>query len=115
MTTQRELGQAFEAGATEGRASNLAIQECAGGYALVDVRGPAVLAYRFPGTHRIVSFDGWYGFSTTTSCMMTKAGVGPQARRDDDRIDRADVHVHKDPTPSEVDDILEGLDVSTPQ
>lgn len=87
--SQDNLARSFENGATSGRASSVEIRDIEGGHALVDTRGKgAVLAYRYPSGH-IVAFEGWYGFSPSTSCMMTKMGLSYVTRHDEDRVYRA--------------------------
>lgn len=89
MLSQDALGRAFENGAQSGRASSVEIRSLGGGHALVDTRGEgAVYAYRYPSGH-IVAFEGWYGYSPSTSSMMTLLGVSPTCRHEDDRVYRA--------------------------
>lgn len=89
MVSQRTLARSFENGATSGAASSVRIEEHDGGYALVDTRGKgAVYAFRYPSGH-IVAFEGWYGYSPSTSSIMTKMGLSHVARHDDDRAYRA--------------------------
>jgi len=84
MMAQEELARAFENGATSGCASSVEVRELAGGYALVDTRGKgAVYAYRYP-SGQVVAFEGWYGYSPSTSCMLTKMGLSPTCRHEDD-------------------------------
>jgi hypothetical protein len=98
MMSQDNLGRSFENGATSGRASNVEIREAEGGYALVDTRGKgAVLAYRYPSGH-IVAFEGWYGYTVSTSCMMTKLGLSVTCRHDEDRVYRANATAADAPT-----------------
>lgn len=89
MVSQENLARSFENGATHGKASNVEIREIEGGHALVDTRGRgAVLAFRYPSGH-VVAFEGWYGYSISTSCMMTKMGLSPTCRHVEDRVYRA--------------------------
>jgi hypothetical protein len=108
MTSQANLARSFENGATTGKASSVEIREfepsdsdgsqsadsktpreIEGGHAIVDTRGKgAVLAYRYP-SGKVVAFEGWYGYSPSTSCMMTKMGLSPACRHEDGRHYRA--------------------------
>jgi hypothetical protein len=89
MQSQANLARAFENGATRGRASSVEVRECEGGHALVDTRGKgAVYAYRYPSGH-VVAFEGWYGYSPSTSCALTKMGLSYVCRHDEDRDYRA--------------------------
>lgn len=89
MMAQAELARAFENGATRGRASSVEVRECEGDHALVDTRGKgAVYAYRYPSGH-VVAFEGWYGYSPSTSCALTKMGLSYVCRHDEDRDYRA--------------------------
>lgn len=83
MTTQRELGDLFHRGATNGKASNVEIQTPDGGNTTRLVGyGWAVYAIRFKDTGKVVSF-GWRGYSMSTSCQLTKLG----AEQSDEQID----------------------------
>lgn len=85
MTSQGQLAAAFARGETDGDASSIEIRETEGGHAIVDTRGrEAVLAFRYP-SGGVVAFEGWYGHSPSTSSMLTKMGLSPTARHDDDR------------------------------
>jgi hypothetical protein len=98
MMSQRDLARAFENGATGGRASNVEIRAPADGHALVDTRGRgAVLAYRYP-SGEIVAFEGWYGYSVSTSVMLTKMGLSYVCRHDDDCVYRANASSADAPT-----------------
>lgn len=98
MMSQANLARSFENGATSGRASSVEIREVEGGHALVDTRGKgAVLAFRYPSGH-VVAFEGWYGHSVSTSCMMTKMGLSHKCRHDDDRVYRANATSADAPT-----------------
>lgn len=90
MASQRDLARSFENGATSGKASSIEICEIEGGHAIVDTRGKgAVYAYRYP-SGQVVAFEGWYGYSPSTSSMLTKMGLSPTCRHDEDRVHRAD-------------------------
>ena len=73
MTSQRELARQFYAGAQDGSGSNVAIQQLAGGTAIVGY-GHAVYAYRYPSGN-IVYFHGWQGRSTATNSQLGKMGL----------------------------------------
>jgi len=89
MASQANLARSFENGATSGKASSVEIREIEGGHAIVDTRGKgAVLAYRYP-SGQVVAFEGWYDYSPSTSCMMTKMGLSPACRHESDRHYRA--------------------------
>lgn len=110
MVSQETLARSFENGATNGAASSVEIREIAGGHALVDTRGKgAVYAFRYP-SGQVVAFEGWYGYSPSTSCMMTKMGVSPTCRHDEDRVYRANTTAADAPTTSTLDDWLDEHD-----
>lgn len=67
---QSELAEAFFNGAANGEASNVQLQQLAGGTALVGY-GHAVYAFRYPSGH-VVYFHGWQGYSTATNSQLGK-------------------------------------------
>lgn len=69
---QRELARDFFAGEASGSASNVEIQQLAGGTALVGY-GHAVYAYRYYTGH-VVYFHGWQGYSIATNSQLGKMG-----------------------------------------
>lgn len=77
----RELGERFREGDRRGWIStkNLKIHEIDGGATALMSYG-AVIALRDPENGRITVFDGWRGYSATTSTHMGKA----LSRRHDD-------------------------------
>jgi len=98
MASQANLARSFENGATDGKASSVEIRAVQGGHALVDTRGKgAVYAYRYP-SGQVVAFEGWYGYSPSTSCMLTKMGLSPTCRHDSDRHYRANTTAADAPT-----------------
>lgn len=110
MVSQENLARSFENGATHGTASSVEITDIAGGHALVDTRGEgAVLAFRYPSGH-VVAFEGWYGFSVSTSAMMTKMGLSHVCRHDEDRVYRANTTAADSPTTDELDEWLDEHD-----
>ena len=110
MVSQANLARSFENGATSGSASSVEIREIAGGHAIVDTRcAGAVYAFRYP-SGKIVAFEGWYGYSPSTSTMMTKMGISPTCRHDDDRDYRANVTAADAPTTGDLDDWLDEHD-----
>lgn len=75
MTSQRDLGDRFFQGYTSGTASNVAIEETEHTTRLVGY-GWAVYAIRFKDTGETVYFEGWRGYSRSTSAQLTKMGLG---------------------------------------
>lgn len=73
MTSQRKLGELFAVGEQSGSASNVQIVETKTGSAIVGY-GYAVYFERQGGT--IVRYDGWRGYSVSTSCQLTKLSDG---------------------------------------
>lgn len=70
---QKEIGERFHRGESSGKASNVEIQEFeALGLTAVVGYGHAVYATRDIETGHTVYFDGWYGYSVTTSCQISK-------------------------------------------
>jgi hypothetical protein len=70
---QRKLGDQFYYGDTEGKASNVQIEDFPdlGLTALIGY-GHAVYATRDQKTGYTVYYEGWYGYSATTSCQLSK-------------------------------------------
>jgi len=73
MTSQRELGRAFHRGQTSGTASNVEIEDFGDFTALLGY-GHAVYAVRLKDTGEVIGF-GWYGYSQSTSCQLSKMGI----------------------------------------
>jgi hypothetical protein len=75
MVAQDKLGRMFVRGETSGEASNVRIIHFPylGKTALVGY-GHAVYATRDDDTGHITYFEGWYGYSPSTSCQLTKMG-----------------------------------------
>lgn len=69
--SQRELGRAFQNGATEGKASNVQLMDLDDVTAVVGY-GWAIYAYRDKETGTITAHRGWHGYSPSTSSQMTR-------------------------------------------
>lgn len=75
--SQHELGRRFRNGKTSGTASNVKIDDRENGTALIGY-GHAMYAFRTnDGT--IIYFRGWYGYSASTSCQISKMSLRANA------------------------------------
>lgn len=87
MMSQHDLGRAFENGAKRGRASNVRIVELCGGWtALVGYQWAAYAVRTNDGT--IHYYKGWYGYSPSTSCQLSRMGMESMADRTHDSAAR---------------------------
>lgn len=68
---QAELGHRFRQGAESGKASNVEIQDFGDYTALVGYEW-AVYAVRNKESGKVIYFKGWYGYSQSTSCQISK-------------------------------------------
>lgn len=77
---QNELGKRFHRGETSGTASNTRIEdyEDLGLTALIGY-GHAVYATRDKETGHTIYYEGWYGYSPSTSCQLSKTGFPSRA------------------------------------
>ena len=78
MFSQNELGKRFANGATSGKASNVEIVETDNETLLVGY-GWAVYASRNKQTAEITHYEGWYGYSSSTSCQLSRLGCRANA------------------------------------
>lgn len=99
--SQANLAREFVRGADSGTASSVEIRRLGtSDTALVDTRGKgAVYALRqvtrdHPSGH-VTAFTGWYGYSPSTSSMLTKMGLSPKAYQQDHREFLADTRVQE--------------------
>ena len=70
----KQLGILFKEGATKGQASRTTIVEGKNKTYLVDY-GWAILAERDKKTGRITAYEGWRGYSPSTSKHISQTGV----------------------------------------
>lgn len=78
MMNQNDLGRAFKRGETNHRASNVQIVE-RGDFTVLLGYGHAVYAARHKESGAITHFEGWRGYSVSTSCQLSKLGTRASA------------------------------------
>lgn len=85
---QRNLGREFLFGETEGKASNVHIEDFPdlGVTALIGY-GHAVYATRDKATGTVTYYEGWWSRSTSTRTQLTKMGLSRNADDHDRNVD----------------------------
>ena len=70
---QNDLGRRFHDGATTGQASNTRIEDYDDlGLTAIIGYGHAVYATRDKKTGHTIYYEGWHGYSASTSCQLSK-------------------------------------------
>lgn len=83
MVSQTQLGEMFRNGATTGAASNVHIADRDGYTALIGY-GWACYATRDKATGEVTYYKGWYGYSPSTSCQLSKLGLSMSEHTSDE-------------------------------
>jgi len=89
---QRELGSRFASGYKSGKAGNLSIINLGRGRTALVSYGWAVLAIRSP-EGQITEFSGWYGYSVSTSCQISRSGIHYYAHRTLNTVPRLETSI----------------------